>query len=89
MIMSLAFVHPNDVVKAFDEIVVYPFWHSEKEPFHADKQTLLNYFEANYIGVLGRSSTQQRKIPKFPINLWNMHALTLNRMFTIVFSLFF
>lgn len=81
MLMALSFVHPDDVVRAFEELVQIDFWRdSDDNKFNAEKQNLLAYFESTYIGSFGRY-TQSRKKPLFAIELWNMFHCTKNRKF--------
>lgn len=89
MLIALSFVHPEDVVKAFEELVQSDFWlDDEKKAFNAEKQNLLAYFESTYIGVMGRF-TQSRKKALFGIELWNMFHCTINgESFYFVFSSF-
>lgn len=83
MLMALSFVLPDDVIRAFEELVQIDFWRdSEKNAFNLEKQNLLAYFENTYIGSFGRF-TQSRKKPLFGIELWNMYHCTKNRKFEI------
>lgn len=78
MVLALAFVPPEDVVEAFEQITSTEFWlDNEESEFNDEKQAFLNYFEATYIGKSGRNCRSQRKRPLFAIDLWNMYGLTL------------
>lgn len=78
MIAALAFVPENDVVKAYEAVVSTNFWlDSNANDANAEKQTLLNYFEQNYIGTMGRTQGQDRRTARFPIKLWNVFDLTI------------
>lgn len=64
MLMALAFVDPNDVTDAFEELCRSDFWRDdEQNEFNAEKQNLLGYFENTYIGSYARF-TQLRKKPR-------------------------
>lgn len=39
----------------------------------------IEYFEKNYVGKIDQS-TGNRKIPRFPIDLWNVHNSTIEGM---------
>lgn len=79
MLMALAFLAPNDVVKGFEELAATEFWtENEDDEHNLAKQNLLTYFESTYIGISERF-TQGRKKPLFAIELWNMFNLTLDR----------
>lgn len=67
MIVSLAFVPPENVAEAFDTLV-------ENENFPPEAQEIANYFEDNYIGRRGR---RHRRQPTFTIDLWNMYHRTM------------
>lgn len=62
----------------YEAIVSTDFWlESDENDANLEKQRLLNYFEKNYIGVLGRTQGQGRRKPRFPITLWNVFDLTV------------
>ncbi len=76
MLMALALVPVNDVVKSFETLVESSFW--EDDPtceFNKEKQALLNYFESKYIGLPGRTSNSNRRATLFSIKLWNAFFL--------------
>lgn len=90
MLMALAFIKPEQVINAYDKLIITDFWNDNNEiEFNVEKQTLLNYFEATYIGKIGRSAQSQRKRPLFDIILWNMHDVTLNSMYQLCFQRIF
>lgn len=66
MLVALAFVPPNDVVKIFEELEEY---------VDPSLEPILEYLEDNYIGRRHRSG---RKSPRFPIAWWNVYERTLN-----------
>lgn len=77
MLAALAFVPVADVIRAYEIVVSSHFWiENEENDANLEKQRLLNYFEKNYIGVMGRTQTQGRRTPRFPIELWNVFELT-------------
>ena len=62
MIPALAFVPPQDVSDAFEELSDY---------LHDALQPVMDYFEDNYIERPGRRRI--RRNPTFPIELWNVN----------------
>ena len=62
MIPALAFVPIDDIIPAFERL---------SQHFQDDAQTILDYFEANYIGILRRG---RRRRPLFAHALWNIHG---------------
>ena len=66
MILALSFVPVQDVILAFDELCNH---------CGIDEQSVLDYFETNYIGELRRGL-----LPLFPHELWNMHNRVLNEL---------
>lgn len=81
MLAALAFLPVDDVIRAYESIVSSDFWADNDEiDANSEKQQFLNYFEKNYIGVMGRTHSQGRKKPRFPIELWNVHDLTIQGM---------
>ena len=69
MLVSLAFVPEHDVIDCFT-ILMGDFLESGKE--------IAQYFEANYIGK--RIVDQSRRIPPFPIRIWNMFLRVRSRL---------
>lgn len=67
MIPALAFVPPQDVPDAFEDIC-------DNSPI--ELRPVLDYFEDNYIGRPDRRGN--RRNPLFPIELWNMYHRTQN-----------
>ena len=61
MMLALSFVHVNDVLAAFNELV-------EASP--AELIPLADYSEDNYIG---RQRRNRRGNPRFAIEVWNIH----------------
>ena len=60
---SLAFVPESDVIKGFKII-------KAKSP--ATFKSMIDYFEKNYIGDFQKGFITIRKIPRFPIHMWNV-----------------
>ena len=89
MLMALALVPTDNVVKAFETLIESPFWEDNQEDaFNKEKQALLNYFECTYIGKPGRTSNSKRHDPLFSIKLWNMYQVTLDgKLLKIIFEL--
>lgn len=89
MLMALALVPTDNVVKAFETLIESPFWEDNPaDAFNKEKQTLLNYFEYTYIGKPGRTSNSKRHAPLFSITLWNMYQVTLDgKLLKIIFKL--
>ena len=65
---SLAFVPENEVCDCFT-LLMGEFPQSAAE--------LADYFEKNYIGR--RLPDQTRRVPPFPMRVWNMHGRVLNK----------
>ena len=57
---GLAFLHPDDVVEAFEEFIQW----DKNQPEPMLPEDLVKYFEKNYIGNLLRVGRKQRKIPR-------------------------
>ena len=64
----LSFVPLQVVISAFDELCNH---------CGIDEQSVLDYFEINYIGELRRG---RRLLPIFPNELWIMHNRVLNEL---------
>lgn len=78
MMMGLAFVHPDHVTEAYDQLVATDFWKEDHEcALNDGKQTFLDYFERTYVGKIGRSALSQRNMPRFAIAIWNVHIITI------------
>ncbi|KAI6661780.1 hypothetical protein LOD99_9847 [Oopsacas minuta] len=69
MLASLAFVLEFEVIDCFI-ILMGNFQESGKE--------VAEYFEVNYIGK--RREDQSRRIPRFPIRIWNMFTRVRSRL---------
>lgn len=77
MVMALAFVPQHVVVATYEALVSTAFFvDDEKNDANTEKQSLLNYFESNYIGSPGRTQGT-RKSARFPIHLWNVFEVTI------------
>jgi hypothetical protein len=63
----LAFVPPNDVIRAFQFI---------KSSAPAEFTGVLKYFETYYIGRRVKQNAELRKVPMFPINIWSVTIMT-------------
>ena len=70
MLASLAFVPEHDVIDSFT-ILMGDFPESAIE--------IAEYFEKNYIGI--KLADQSRRVPPFPIRIWNMHTRVLSKLF--------
>lgn len=68
MIPALAFVNPNNVVAAYEELMEHP-------DFPADALPIALFFEDNYIGRM--IPRRGRVAARFPIAVWNMYERTL------------
>ena len=68
MLPSLAFVPEHDVADCFIILMV---------DFPQCAMEIAEYFEVPYIGR--RLPDQTRKIPPFPIRLWNMYEREINK----------
>ena len=69
MLPYLAFVPKIDVIDSFN-ILLGEYPHSAL--------SVAKYFEDTYIGK--RLPDHSRRIPPFPIRMWNMHTRVINRM---------
>lgn len=67
MIAALAFVNPQHVAAAFEELVTNAEFPQEALP-------VANYFEDTYIGRIDRRGQHE---PLFLIALWNVHERTI------------
>ena len=65
---GLAFLKPNDVIFGFKLI---------KSNAPKSFTPILSYFENYYIGNLVKTSENVRKVPCFPIKLWNSYNRVL------------
>ncbi|CAF0766296.1 unnamed protein product [Brachionus calyciflorus] len=68
-LQSLVFVPKKDVVYSFMEL---------KKNCPNGILSVYNYFEKNYIGCLKTNSVSVRKVPLFPIHIWNMSDRVVN-----------
>ena len=67
-IVALAFIHPDNVINAFTDLSI-----------HLDDtfQTMLDYFEDNYIGRFRANGLRTR--PLLAIEYWNVYERTKNQ----------
>ena len=67
-IVELAFIHPDNVINAFTDLSI-----------HLDDtfQTMLDYFEDNYIGRFRANGLRTR--PLLAIEYWNVYERTKNQ----------
>ncbi len=65
---ALPFVPVKDVISAFSEI---------KKAAPSKFSVMTKYFETWYIGDFKKNSKVLRKIPCYPISMWNVHARVL------------
>jgi hypothetical protein len=70
-LMALAFIPPDDVIAAFEELVDSEFFQQNAQ----DLQELMNYFEDTWIGRPARRGG--RSNPLFAIEIWNVHNSAL------------
>ena len=69
MLPCLAFVPEIDVIDCFN-ILIEEYTHSAL--------SVAKYFEDTYIGK--RLPDHSRRLPLYPIRMWNMHTRVINRM---------
>ena len=67
MLPSLTFVPEHDVIDSFTILMA---------GFPESAKGIAEYFENNYIGI--RLPDQSRRIPPFPIRLWNMYERAIS-----------
>lgn len=74
---ALAFVPIDKVAEAFDLITALPFFeYDENKAYSVEINSVVDYFETTYIGRTTGTQGARRK-PLFPVELWNVHDLTL------------
>ncbi len=66
MLLCLAFVPPEDVVKSFDTFSLH---------LSTELEEVFDYFKDHYIGGVGAGLRAQ---PRFEISMWNCHDRTRN-----------
>ncbi|XP_057329859.1 uncharacterized protein LOC130670468 [Microplitis mediator] len=66
--MALAFVPPDNVIAAYEEIVSSDYYNQNSDVF----EQLLDYFEMTWIGKL-KNNKKQRGKPLFAIKMRNCH----------------
>ena len=69
MICALAFVTPNNIINAFDTLC-----QEIRNNLNTDADDFLECFEDTYIGRFRQN--EPRRIPLFPIDVWNMFNRT-------------
>ena len=72
MLVSLAFIPPNDVIKVFDDLVESVFFDSNQQLL----KPLIDYFLDNWIGML--HTRRRRRDPTFAISLWNCYSSVID-----------
>lgn len=73
MLAALAYVPPDNVLNAYDEILETQFYVENEELLIP----LLDYFEENWVGkITGRRKT--RRQPRHHIDIWNCHDSAKN-----------
>lgn len=88
LLMALAFVPPDSVVDAYDELISIDFFDENNDSPHKDQiQALLLYFQTTYIYRLARTGV--RKPPLFPPTMWNVFEQTLTGNLLKIFSIYF
>lgn len=73
LLMALAFVPPQDVTSAFEEIVSSDYYDRHSDLF----DELLNYFEITWVGKVKHDKNKREK-PMFPIKMWNCYSAVMN-----------
>ncbi|XP_031639266.1 uncharacterized protein LOC116351317 [Contarinia nasturtii] len=71
MLVALAFVPVDDVIKAYEELVETAFFNSDDPKI----DELLDYFQSTYIYRIDRKGKKQS--PRFAIPVWNVYENTL------------
>jgi hypothetical protein len=69
LLPALAFVPPNDVVDAFEQLLDSQFCVENENVL----LLVLNYFEDTWLGHLDRR--RRRRSPCYPVDLWNVYEL--------------
>lgn len=67
LLISLAFVPPADVIRAYDHLL-------NDTPLFSDEtqmESVLTFFEATYIGVLHSGAANTRRSPQIEVHCWN------------------
>lgn len=75
LLIALAYVQPESVEAAYEELVSTEFFVNPTKHKEAIEE-LLTYFQATY--VYGFDRFGKKKPPLFSINLWNVYELTLS-----------
>lgn len=79
LLIALAFVPPNHVIAAYDELIGIDFYNEETESEYKDEiQALLTYFQSTYVYAIARISGE-RRTPRFAPELWNVYQNTLTK----------
>lgn len=80
LLLALAFVPVDDVVKAFEQLCATDFYEENPESPHNDAiQTLLAYFQTTYIYRIDARGNKHS--PMYPPNIWNVYDATLSGRF--------
>lgn len=79
MMIALAFVPPENVVDAYEELMATDFFSDnglpQYEQFATNIEMLVTYFQSTYLYAFDRKGI--RKLPMFPVELWNVYENTL------------
>lgn len=76
MLLSLAFVPVDSVVEAYQELAETEFFSENTDlEWKEQIQNLMAYFQSTYVFRFNSVGKQQK--PLFPVELWNMYAITL------------
>lgn len=76
LLTALAFVPPDNVTDAFEELVETEFYSENNESQHKEQiQQLVAYFQATYVYRVDRRGVKHP--PLYPPALWNVYEQTL------------
>ncbi|XP_024875569.1 uncharacterized protein LOC112456975 [Temnothorax curvispinosus] len=73
MLMALAFVPVHDVLEAYDELIVSPFFEENEDALNE----LIRYFERTWVGERRRTGNKRKK-PMFDLGMWNCHQAVID-----------
>lgn len=79
-ITALAYLPPQSIEEAYDELVATEFFDSETNPHHEAIDKLLEYFQKTYVKDFDRRGN--RKDPLFPPQLWSVYDVMLSGIYS-------